>query len=81
MYRVNGPDSPGEIPALRDACRGRHVLFSWTVEAPSGGGSGWELLEDELQQLRDQADFTEKLLTERSGPPPGEALEAKPPTE
>ena len=27
-----------------------------------------ELLEDELQRLRDQADFTEKLLSERSGP-------------
>ncbi len=34
-----------------------------------------ELLEDELQQLRDQADFTEKLLTERGGAPPGDALE------
>ena len=37
-----------------------------------------ELLESELQRLRDQADFTEKLLTERSGPPPGEAPELKP---
>ncbi len=27
-----------------------------------------ELLEDELERLRDQADFTEKLLSERSGP-------------
>ena len=34
-----------------------------------------ELLEDELQQLRDQADFTEKLLTERGGAPPRDALE------
>ena len=34
-----------------------------------------ELLEDELQRLRDQADFTEKLLTERSDPEPGEAPE------
>ena len=34
-----------------------------------------ELLEDELQRLRDQADFTEKLLTERGGAQPGDALE------
>ena len=34
-----------------------------------------ELLEDELQRLRDQADFTEKLLTERGGAPPRDALE------
>ena len=34
-----------------------------------------ELLEDELQQLRDQADFTEKLLTERGSAEPGDALE------
>ena len=34
-----------------------------------------ELLEDELQRLRDQADFTEKLLSERSGPEPGDAPE------
>jgi cell division protein FtsL len=32
-----------------------------------------ELLEDELQRLRDQADFTEKLLSERSGPEPKDA--------
>jgi len=32
-----------------------------------------ESLEDELQRLRDQADFTEKLLTERSGPEPKDA--------
>ena len=38
-----------------------------------------ELLEDELQQLRDQADFTEKLLTERGGAPPGDALEGDAP--
>ena len=34
-----------------------------------------ELLEDELRRLRDQADFTEKLLTERGGAQPGDALE------
>ncbi len=34
-----------------------------------------ELLEDELQQLRDQADFTEKLLTERGSADPGDAPE------
>ena len=34
-----------------------------------------EVLEDELQRLRDQADFTEKLLSERSGPQPEDALE------
>ena len=34
-----------------------------------------ELLENELQRLRDQADFTEKLLTERGGAQPGDALE------
>ena len=34
-----------------------------------------ELLEDELQRLRDQADFTEKLLSERSGPEADDALE------
>ena len=27
-----------------------------------------ELLEDELQRVKDQADFTEKLLTERDAP-------------
>ncbi len=32
-----------------------------------------ELLEDELQRLREQADFTEKLLSERSGPEAGDA--------
>ena len=32
-----------------------------------------ELLEDELQRLRDQADFTEKLLTERGSAEPGDA--------
>ena len=44
-------------------------------------GERIELLESELQRLRDQADFTEKLLTERSGPRPRDALEEKPPTE
>ena len=34
-----------------------------------------ELLEDELQRLKDQADFTERLLTERSGAHPGDAIE------
>ena len=34
-----------------------------------------ELLEGELQRLRDQADFTEKLLTERGGAQPGDDLE------
>ena len=34
-----------------------------------------ELLEDELQRLRDQADFTEKLLSERSGPEPEDTPE------
>ncbi len=38
-----------------------------------------ELLEDELQQLRDQADFTEKLLTERGSAQPGAALEGDTP--
>ena len=32
-----------------------------------------ELLEDELQRLKDQADFTERLLTERGGAQPGDA--------
>lgn len=32
-----------------------------------------ELLKDELRQLKDQADFTEKLLTERSEEPDGDA--------
>ncbi len=34
-----------------------------------------ELLELELERLRDQADFTEKLLTERSDTQPGDDLE------
>ncbi len=38
-----------------------------------------ELLEDELQRLRDQADFTEKLLSERSGPEPEDAPEGDAP--
>ena len=33
------------------------------------------LLEDELRSLRDQADFTEKLLTERAGAQPEDPLE------
>jgi uncharacterized membrane-anchored protein YhcB (DUF1043 family) len=32
-----------------------------------------EQLEAELQRVKDQADFTEKLLTERSSSPPGDA--------
>ena len=32
-----------------------------------------ELLEGELQRLRDQADFTERLLTERGDAQPGDA--------
>ncbi len=34
-----------------------------------------ELLEGELRRLRDQADFTEKLLTERGDAQPGDAQE------
>ena len=34
-----------------------------------------ELLEDELQRVKDQADFTERLLNERGGIRPGDALE------
>ena len=34
-----------------------------------------ELLEDELRRLRDQADFTERLLTERGDAEPGDAQE------
>ena len=32
-----------------------------------------ELLEDELRRVRDQADFTERLLTERGDAQPGDA--------
>ncbi len=38
-----------------------------------------ELLENELQRLRDQADFTERLLTERGSAQPGDALEGDAP--
>ena len=38
-----------------------------------------EGLEEELQRLKDQADFTEKLLTERGGAQPGDALEGDAP--
>jgi hypothetical protein len=38
-----------------------------------------ELLEDELQRVKDQADFTERLLTERDGVQPGDALEGNSP--
>ena len=38
-----------------------------------------ELLEDELQRVKDQADFTERLLTERGGAQPGDALEGDAP--
>ena len=34
-----------------------------------------EQLEEELRQVREQADFTERLLTERSESPPREALD------
>jgi len=34
-----------------------------------------ELLESELQRLKDQADFTERLLAERSSTPPEEPAE------
>ena len=34
-----------------------------------------EQLEAEVHRLQEQADFTEKLLTERSGAPPREALD------
>ncbi len=37
-----------------------------------------EQLQDELQRVKDQADFTERLLTERGGAPPGDALEEDP---
>ncbi|MDH3208425.1 MAG: hypothetical protein OEO79_17620 [Gemmatimonadota bacterium] len=35
-----------------------------------------EQLEAEVHRLQEQADFTEKLLTERSGAPPREALDS-----
>lgn len=38
-----------------------------------------EILESELLRLQDQADFTEKLLTERSSDPPADAAERDPP--
>ena len=34
-----------------------------------------EVLEEELQRVKDQADFTERLLTERGGAQRGDALE------
>jgi hypothetical protein len=34
-----------------------------------------ELLEDELHRVKEQADFTESLLTERAGARPRDALE------
>lgn len=40
---------------------------------------GRRLLEDELQRVKDQADFTEKLLTERVGDEPEDALEGEVP--
>ncbi len=38
-----------------------------------------ELLEDELQRVKDQADFTERLLAERGDAPPGDPREADAP--
>ena len=38
-----------------------------------------QLLEDELKRVKDQADFTERLLSERSGSQPGDALEGDAP--
>ncbi len=38
-----------------------------------------ELLEDKLQRVKDQADFTERLLTERGGAQPGGAPEGDAP--
>ena len=35
-------------------------------------------LEDELQRVKDQADFTERLLSERGGAQPGDAPEGDP---
>ena len=35
-----------------------------------------EQLEGEVHRLQEQADFTEKLLTERSGSPPRDALDS-----
>ena len=34
-----------------------------------------EVLENELQRVKEQADFTERLLTERNGPPSEDAFE------
>lgn len=38
-----------------------------------------ELLETELQRVKDQADFTERLLTERGGAQPGDTPEVDDP--
>jgi len=38
-----------------------------------------ELLEEELQRVKDQADFTERLLTERGGAQAGDASEVDAP--
>lgn len=42
-------------------------------------GERIELLEDELQRLRDQADFTEKLLAGRGDAQPEDGLEGNAP--
>jgi len=39
-------------------------------------GERIEMLEDELQRLRDQAEFTEKLLTERAENHPSDSAES-----
>ena len=45
VYRVNGPNTSGENPDLKDSCTGsKHVLFSWSAAGQGGGGSGWELI-------------------------------------
>ena len=43
---------------------------------PTGQDERIELLEDELQRVKEQADFTERLLAERGDAPPGDPREA-----
>ena len=38
-----------------------------------------ELLEEELRRVKDQADFTERLLSERGSAEPGDALQGDTP--
>jgi Tfp pilus assembly protein PilN len=40
-----------------------------------------EQLEDEIQQVREQADFTERLLTDRSESPPQDVTDERDPTD